>query len=411
MGSGYLHHSSTKKLIALLDCNNFYASCEAIFNPKLIGKPVVILSNNDGCVIARSNEAKALGIAMGAPAFLYKELFNKHNVYTLSSNFALYGDLSNRVMKIIAHFGLPMEIYSIDECFIQLPSVELALEIQQKIKKWIGIPTSIGIAYTKTLAKIANHKAKKTGQIESFFCETEINSYLKQLPVEEIWGVGKRKATTLKSNGIYQALSLKQANLHWIRKLLTVATEKTVLELRGIQAISLEELSPTPKSIVSSRSFGSEVKDSSSLTEAVVTFCAKAATKLRKQQLKTSYMAVFTNHFYEQCLLEIPSNDTPFLIKTASKLANKGFQNGIAYKKAGIMLAHFIPETVEQNDLFNSCTSFKGLDVFEKINAKFGKNTMRFASEGSLNAPWKSKQNKKSPCYTTKWEDLLEIQI
>ncbi|OQY37047.1 MAG: protein umuC, partial [Candidatus Cloacimonetes bacterium 4572_65] len=295
-------------IFALIDCNNFYASCERVFNPSLNNKPVVILSNNDGCVIARSQEAKDLGIEMATPAYKNKALFTKHNVNLFSSNYALYGDLSARVMDVISNFSPDIEIYSIDESFIELSGfknrdlTEYGREIKATVEKWTGIPVSVGIAKTKTLAKIANHIAKKKKYYKGVFNLLDIediNQVLVQVPVSKIWGIGRQYSHFLNKNNIVTALDLIQANDEWISKYLTSLGHQTVLELKGTSCIDMNSIDPPKKGIVSSKSFGKAVNTLSELEEAVSTYINIACNKLRKQHSVAQYISVYisTNRF------------------------------------------------------------------------------------------------------------------
>lgn len=399
-----------QKYVALIDCNNFYASCEEVFNPRLKQKPLVVLSNNDGCVIARSQKAKALGIPMGAPAWEYRDLFEKHKVIQLSSNFALYGDMSKRVHTTIASFNLPFEVYSIDESFILLDDLSIAEELRKRVIQWTGIPTSIGIAKTKTLAKIASHVAKKGSRVHFFQSKKQILETLAQTDIREIWGIGRRKASKLYSYGIQTALQLHNADLDWIRKKFSVITEKTVRELRGQNCIDLEEIPNLQKSVLCSRSFGSPVCTHNSLSEAIATFTAKAAFKLRKNNLLANHLSIFTDQLFSETNLPMATADTPFLLSYAAKLLEEKFQLGLVHKKAGVLLSNLSFATHQQKDLFASQEAFKGMAIFDQVNKRFGKGTLRFAAEGICHN-WKSKQAKRSPRYTTCWDEIPILKI
>lgn len=414
-----------KKVFALVDCNNFYVSCERVFNPKLEGKPVVVLSNNDGCIIARSNEAKALGIKMGEPFFKSKPLIKKHNVKVFSSNYALYGDLSCRVMDVLQEMEPDVEIYSIDEAFLYMPHskkiTEYAKNIKKRVKQCVGIPVSVGIAPTKTLAKLANRLAKNSLYHDGVFDFTDherIDELLSGVGVEDVWGIGRRYTKKLNMHGIYTALHLKNANDTWIRKNLTITGLRTVMELRGIPCISLENIQASKKSIVSSKSFGSPVSSLTDLTEAVSTYTSRAAEKLRNQKSIAGGLHVFiaTNRFKtdrpqysnsEMVILPEPTSSTPALIAAAVKCLKNIYRPGYEYQKAGVMLTDIVSETCQQRNLFMQSSDDKAplMKALDKINAKWGRHTLQYAVSG-FKKPWKFKQTRKSPAYTTRWADL-----
>lgn len=415
-----------KKLIALVDCNNFYVSCERVFNPKLISKPVIVLSNNDGCIIARSQEAKNLGIAMGSPLFENLPLLKKNGIISCSSNYTLYGDMSRRVMETLRLFTPDLQIYSIDEAFLSLDSNDaekICRQAKQTVLQYTGIPTSIGIGQTKTLAKIANHIAKKeTGYFS--IAEPDIQErIMKNLPVEEIWGIGKQIAQFLYNQGIKTAWQLRNAEDAWIRKNLSVVILRTAWELRGIPCLSLEELPADKKSIVSSKSFGKEVIKLEELFEALTAYTARAAEKLRRQKSLTTHIGVFieskrnfeTGIYANQisAVLPQPTAFTPILIEQGKSLMKKIFREGLKYKKVGVFLAGLVPEKSFQLDLFERKDHDKQqalMKLMDQMNSCLGKGAIRFAAEGSLQ-PWKMKQSKLSPRFTTRWSELLSIQI
>lgn len=426
--------SSTKPnspLFALVDCNNFYVSCERVFNPKLRNKPVVILSNNDGCVVARSNEAKALGIPMGAPAFQYADCFRNYGVTVYSSNYALYGEMSQRVMRILSQFTPDMEVYSIDEAFLSVDEGSLdpwANEVRQTVHQSTGIPISVGIAPTKTLAKIANRHAKKHCPQSGYFIFNDKDlqkEVLSCLPVEEIWGIGSRLGTRLRSHQIYTAWDLANADDGWIRKNLSVVVLRTAWELRGISCLSLEEAASPKKSIVSSRSFGIEVRDEKNLAEAVANYTATAAEKLRHQDSYASFIEVFitTNRHKEgpayanamQMILPQPTDYTPLLIHYAKQGLSKIYREGYSYKKAGIMLGGIVSNEALQLDLFAE-KDFplekhrKLMELVDATNNKYGRDTLKFAAQGIVK-PWQMKRSNCTPHFTTSWDDLLRIKI
>ena len=403
-------------MYALVDCNNFYASCEQVFNPKYQNRPLVVLSNNDGCAIARSKEAKALGIPMGAPAFKYQSLFLQHDVIVLSSNYTLYGDMSHRVIQTLKSFSLPTEIYSIDEAFLILPeegACEIAQAIRKRVKQWTGITVSIGIAPTKTLAKVANHAAKKGRGVVEYS-----PPLLNHLPLDEVWGIGKRLAKRLYSHRIRYAHELIEQDDSWIRKHLTVVGLRTVLELRGTPCLECHEISPERKTIVSSRSFGKEISTLTEMKEAIGSFIATAAEKLRKEKLKAHFLVVFihTNRFKEAPFsrsaaahLPLATASTPELMDHAHLLLESIYREGLFYKKGGILLGELCSEAEEQPDLFSSKRK-DAMKTFDAINTRFGEKVLSFAGEG-LQKKWKTTCKKRSPKYTTCWDDLLEVKL
>jgi DNA polymerase V len=413
------------KIFALVDCNNFYASCERVFNPRLEGKPVVVLSNNDGCIIARSNEAKALGIKMGEPLFQCEKLVAKHQVQVFSSNFSLYGDMSRRVMDTLALFAPEMEVYSIDEAFLHLTGIAAdpagyARTIRATVKKWVGIPVSIGVGPTKTLAKEAAKAAKKTPGHEGVFDITaRTEETLAAIEVEDIWGVGRQYARFLRRHGILTALDLRNAADGWVKKHMTVMGLRTVMELRGVSCIPLEEGESPRKTILCSRSFGRRVYRLGELEEAAAAYVSRAAEKLRDQGSAASYIQVI--------LMEFPFNDghpktricsgripvatsyTPDLIRYATALVRRIYHKGPAYRKVGVMLSGIVQRGQVQLDLFHqSREGEKELGLMacvDSVNRRWGRGTLAFAA-GGFTRPWWMRQAHKSPMFTTSWADL-----
>lgn len=413
-------------MFALIDCNNFYASCERLFRPDLRGKPIVVLSNNDGCVIARSNEAKALGIAMGEPFFKIKAMSRQHGIHVFSSNYTLYGDLSQRVMSVIEASWPEVEIYSIDEAFLDLSTMPLsilesfAIELQKSILKSTGIPTSIGIGPTKTLAKIANHICKKELKIPVFNVSDQ-RHWLGKISVGDVWGVGRQWQKKLMDKGIYTALDLSQLNPHLIKKQYNVILMRTVMELQGIPCGGLEE-TQVKQSIMSSKSFGEMQSEFSSLAQAVSSHCARACEKARKQNLLAQRLYVFvrSNPFRQdleqysksiECRLVNPTDDTRIITKVAKLCLKKLYKAGIQYKKVGVMLEDLIDKSTIQLDLFHQPsdeTLIKKdqlMSVFDTINNRFGSQTIKLAAEGYCK-PWAMRAQMRSPCYTTRWSEL-----
>lgn len=418
-------------MFALIDCNNFYVSCERVFNPKLEGKPVVVLSNNDGCVVARSNEAKDLGFKMGDPIFQRKDLIRKHQVYVYSSNYRLYGDMSHRVMTLLKDFSPDYEIYSIDEIFLELTGfgswnlTEYGKQIRHTVFKNLGIPVSVGIGPTKTLAKVANFVAKKQPSYEGV-CELKSRDHtlliLAHIPIEAVWGIGRQWSVKLKEQGIVNALDLAQSNQQEIKRKFNVMLAKTVLELQGIACHHLESVAPR-KSIMVSRSFGVPIMEFNDLREAVANFATSAALKLREQHSFASGIMVFirTNPFnkndlqYSQSIsLKFPkeTDNTLWIVKTACQGLKAIFKKGYKYKKAGTLLLDIVPNHIIQSDLFideMTINNKKLMTVLDAVNGKYGKQTLQFAVCGYKKA-WAMSQERVSPQYTTKWSDLLIAQ-
>ena len=425
------HFSNAPRNIALIDVNNFYVSCERSFNPALKSNPVIVLSNNDGCVISRSNEAKALGIKMGEPWFKCQDLVNKHKIKGLSSNYALYADMSNRVMTILGDFSPNQEVYSIDECFLDLTGfekknlVEYGQQMRSRILKWTGLPVCVGIGASKTLAKLANHIAKKQTQFNGVcnlnqLPEDALNRLFSELDVGEVWGVGRKLALRLKALGIHTVMDLKQANSEYLRQQFSVVMEKTVRELNGTVCIELEEIVPPRKQILSSRSFGHPVQDFNSLAESISLYMSRAAEKLRSQQALANIVQVYirTSPFkldeaqYGNGMtipLPAPTDDTRQLVKVALWALKRLYKPNFNYAKAGVCLSDIIPRASAQFDLFASeqsdSRSTRLMSAMDCINAKMGRESIKLASEGFAR-PWKMKQGNKSPNYTTRWDQI-----
>jgi DNA polymerase V len=414
-------------MFALIDVNNFYASCERLFRPDLNRKPIVVLSNNDGCVIARSNEAKALGIQMGVPYFTVKELCKAHRIAVFSSNYTLYGDLSGRVMSILQEAWPETEIYSIDEAFLDLrtmPSNQLhsfCETLHQRLLKETGMPTSIGIGKTKTLAKVANHIAKKKLTIPVFNVSSQESHWLSKINVRDIWGVGRQWQKKLQSYGILSALDLARLNPRFVKDTFNVMLQRTVLELNGQLCLDLEVLEPR-QSIMSSCSFGGVQGNFKDVNEAISHHCATAWAKMRKQGLVTQYLSVFirSNPFREDLQqysnaigfrLIYATDDLRYLTQCAKLCLKKMFKSGVYYHKSGVLLADLIDKTYQQMDLFNQPTdesiqsSEKIMQVIEQVNHKYGSRTLRLAAEG-FQKDWSMRRQMKSPCYTTQWSEL-----
>jgi len=417
-------------MIALADCNNFYASCERVFRPELCNKPVLVLSNNDGCVIARSNEAKALGIKMGVPAFKIKDIIHNNNVNVFSSNFTLYGDMSNRVMSIYADECNAIEIYSIDEAFINMSGIanleEKAVSIRNKVKTWTGIPVSIGVSKTKTLAKIANHIAKKYKKNGVFLLDGDAltKRALKFFPVEDIWGIGRQLSRFLYQRNIKSAWQLANCNDKWIRRHLTITGLKLVKELRGEICHPVGVGHPPKKNICTSRSFGIEVSNIDSLKESISFFAANCARKLRNQNTVCKKVSVFikTNSFNPNTkqyqgyqVLELPTSTSDTI--EISNLALRGLKNiyrsGHVYKKAGVIVHDIGKIDQIQLNMFDRVDRSKRgnlMTSYDAINSRMGRDTVRLAVQG-FDRKWKMKQERLSPCYTTRMTELLEVKL
>jgi DNA polymerase V len=417
-------------MFALIDCNNFYASCEEVFNPGLADRPLVILSNNDGSIIARSKKAKELGIGMGDPAFLYKERVERGEIRMLSSNFTLYADMSRRVMQTLESFSPQMEIYSIDEAFFTLDALseedlrEEAVRMRQKVKKWTGIPVSIGIGPTKTIAKTANELAKKEadlGGVCILISKAQIRARLEKTAPDEIWGIGHALAQRLKSKRIYTAAQLIDCDDSFIKKLLGVPGYRTVLELRGTPCFSCSGITEKRKSIVCSRSFKKAISNCADLETAIAAFVSRAAEKLRHQKSRAKFLSVFiaTSPFIQpfdgrSCHIDMPNPTafTPELIRLAKEGLRQIYRPQFAYKKAGVLLGDFCDEATEQIDWLTPSTETPKkkslMQTIDRINRRYDKNAVQFAAEG-LDNRLRSAQTQVSPRFTTSWNELLKV--
>jgi DNA polymerase V len=418
-------------MFALIDCNNFYVSCERVFNPKLEGRPVVVLSNNDGCVVARSNEAKALGFKMGDPIFQRRDLVRAHKVVVLSSNFRLYGDLSGRVMTLLSSFSPDYEIYSIDEIFLGLKGyenwdlTEYGKRIRECIAQSVHIPVSVGMAPTKTLAKIANFFAKRQaylGGVQVFTTASAARAKLIHVDVGDIWGIGPKWSSKLRQLGICTAHDLANASPIEMRKKFNVMLAKTVLELQGTSCLDIEEVAPR-QNIMVSRSFGHKIEKFDDLREAVSNFATNAAEKLREQHSFACGMMVFvrTNPFSQTdpqysnsiCLKFIKeTNNTVVILKTAILGLQAIYRQGYHYKKAGVMLLDLVSDNTSQDDFFIDHDKLNNkilMNTLDEINDKYGKKTIQFAVCGFRKA-WGMRQENMSPAYTTNWEELLIVR-
>tara|TARA_B100000674_G_scaffold154743_1_gene123416 strand:- start:1081 stop:2331 length:1251 start_codon:yes stop_codon:yes gene_type:complete len=416
-------------MIALVDCNNFYASCERIFRPHLEKKPVAVLSNNDGCVIARSNESKSLGLKMGEPIFKKRYLVDRHKIHLFSSNFALYGDISKRVFDIVARDVPAYEIYSIDEAFLDFSGIKdpynYAIHLRDKVRRWTGVPISIGISYTKTLSKVAGHIAKKSDDGVCYLKDKrQISDILGKLPLDEIWGVGVRYAMKLKKYGIHTASDLLECDETWVRKMMNVVGLRMVRELKCIPHFNLEEDRSMKKSICTSRSFSVEVKEYSRMSEYVSMFASRCSEKLRSEQACARSISVFmyTNRFrprarqysgYFSMDFHTAASDSITVTKLAIECLKKIFKSGYSYKKAGVTLSGIVPRNQVQLSLFDSSDrkkSDKLMETMDAINGNMGRDILKLSSSG-INNKWKIGKERLSPCYTTRWSDILKIRV
>ena len=428
---------------AIVDCNNFYCTCERLFQPKLEGKPVVVLSNNDGCVISRSDEAKVLGISMGVPLFEVRSLLRAQQVAIFSSNYALYGDLSWRVMEVLREIlgKERVEVYSVDEAFLELDELvteeleKLALAIRDQVEQWTGIRVSIGVGPTKTLAKLANRLAKKnkvaTNCVMVLSTESEIEEALRRTAVADLWGIGRRYGKQLRERwGIYDGWQLANVSETFATKYLGgVVGTRLVRELKGIPSREMEDERTQKKMIATTRMFGRKVYDLQEIREAIATYTARAAEKLRRQFSAAGYLSVFIiSHapgqrhgmaYDNHCTLDKPSADSSVLIHKALELVNAIFKPGLVYKKAGVVLGDIVPESARQGSLFDSNSSNDNLPLMLAIdNINFScppahqpqhDSILRFAASGT-NRGWKMKQEFRSPRYTTKWREMPKVR-
>lgn len=419
-------------LFGLVDCNNFYASCERLFRPELKARPVVVLSNNDGCVIARSAEAKALGIPMAAPAYQWEHVFRQHQVAVFSSNYALYGDLSARVMSILADMAPRVEVYSIDEAFLDLSGVAdpvaLCREIRARVTQWTGIPVSIGLARTKTLAKAANRRAKKNpalGGVYDHTAEADPEALLADMEAGEVWGIGPRHQKRLWARGVRTALDFSRLPRDWVKKEMSVVGLATQLELQGISCVHFERAPAPHRSLLCSRSFATLVEDKGQLREAVCSFATRVGEKLRRENAEASAVQVFVStprhrdvpqHNGQAVItLPAPTAHTPEIIEAALRGLDQAYAEGHGYQKAGVMLLGLTPGTGRQNSLLDLPPEERQrqrtlMAALDGVNRRFGRGTLRFALASAPDRPWHMRQMRRSPRYTTNWADLLKVR-
>lgn len=419
------------RMFALIDCNNFYASCERVFRPDLNGKPIVVLSNNDGCVIARSNEAKAIGIPMGAPAFEYEAVFKQQKVHVFSANFALYGDLSHRVMTLLGEFSPEIEVYSIDEAFLKLTGFDYfdlqayGNEMKERVTKGTGVPISVGIAPTKALAKVANRIAKKYPKETkgTYVIDTEEKRLkaLKWLAVEDIWGIGRKHAARLRSQGVKTALDFTQLSDAWVQKSMSIVELRLKRDLEGKPTLDLEALK-VKKNIATTRSFEKTLTELEQLKERVATFAVAAAEKLRKQKSCCKAISVFvhTNGFRQDLpqyaqntLAKLPyaTNSSIELARFAQQALERIYRKGYDYKKAGVVLLDILPENQVQQALFENSNPkhISLMQTMDQLNQRFGQQKIKLAVQDPKRV-WKMKQEKLSPRYTTNLKDIITIK-
>ena len=419
-------------MFVLVDCNNFYASCERVFQPQWESKPVVILSNNDGCVIARSNEAKALNIPMGAPAFKYKQQFKQQGVKVFSSNYPLYGDMSNRVMTILEKYTPNLEIYSIDEAFLQFKGFDLfnleqeGQRMRKQVRKWTGIPVSVGIAPTKALAKIANKIAKKfvkrTQGVYAIDTEEKRIKALQWTKIGDVWGVGRKHKIRLEAIGVCNALQFTQLPDAWVRKHMSVLGLRLKKDLSGVSSIQLEEIIPIKKGIATTRSFEGTITQFSDLEERISTFATSCAEKMRKQRSSCNALLVFVRSdphkkggfpYRNSCVLPLPyaTNSSILLSKHAVMGLQKIFKKGVHYKKAGVMIMGLIPTEKRQLSIFqnNNNKHLTLMQSVDRIHKRFGPHRIKLANQ-DLNRTWKMKQEHLSQRFTTELNEIITIK-
>jgi DNA polymerase V len=422
--------------IALVDVNNFYVSCERVFNPKLEGQPVVVLSNNDGCIVSRSAEVKALGIAMGSPWHHVRELAEKHRIQAFSSNYTLYGDMSRRVMDVLRQFSPDHEIYSIDEAFMDLTpqahknAVELGRTIRERVRQWIGVPVSVGVGSTKTLAKLANHAAKKRTEFAGV-CDfgmldpPALDSLMASFGVGEVWGVGPKLEEKLTQCGIRTVADLRDAPAHALREAYSVVLERTVRELRGVSCLRLDQVRAARQQIICSRSFGEAVFSLEELGQSVQRYATRAAEKLRQDGSIAGTVGVWleTNRFRQQDAqyhpsakthLPSPTDDTLSLVAAARRALLRIYRQGYRYVKAGVCLGDIGDRRVRQTDFFDSPQHSERRErlmrVLDGVNQKFGNGSLAPGAAGiRTEARWAMKRQAVSPAYTTSWADLVSV--
>ena len=420
-------------MFALADCNNFYASCERVFRPDLQGKPIIVLSSNDGCAVARSNEAKALGIKMGAPLFKIRDIVEKHNVAVFSGNMALYGDMSQRVRWVLEEYAPSVEVYSIDECFLDLRGMNnidfdaYAKEISTQCWRQTSIPVSVGIAPTKTLAKIASKLCKQYPKLKGgcyMHRPQDIEKVLRKFPIEDVWGIGRRSAPKLHSIGVHTAYEFTQMSEKAVQSMFGITGVRTWKELQSIPCIEFEDGFEAKQSICVSRSFSSEIYDVAELQEQIANFASSMAEKLRKQRSVAAEMVVFayTNRFKDSApqtysnglvYFTTPTSDQRMIVADAVRITQRIFKSGYGYKKAGVIATKIIDEKDVMHTLFEDTEAIerehKITSALDSINATYGKGTIKLAVQGS--GKIKTASDNQSPHYTTKWSDIPKVSV
>jgi DNA polymerase V len=431
-------------IFALIDCNNFFVSCERLFRPDLEDKPVVVLSSNDGCAVSRSAEAKALGIPMGAPAFKYRELFERHQVTRFSANFELYGNISRRITALLTSITPRIEIYSIDESFLDLSQLPITdyeawgREVRQLILDWVGIPVSIGIAPSKTLAKIANHRAKQEldlGGVLSLIQGRENHEtpqldvfkslkYMSHTPIAEVWGIGWRLAPKMRAEGISNALDMANLRPQRAQQLIGIQGRQMVAELNGISCFPLTLEGRLPQSIASTRTFGEDTGDSYAIEAALATFITTASFKLRRSQQLTRRITLFATtskhkpgyaSWYREIRLPQPTADPGVLVRAVTEAFHEFYNPRISYHRAGVALHDFVPDNQLQTDLLGNINTIthdrskRRMIAFDTINQRYGKRTVRLASE-DLGRAWRPKYLLRSPRYVSRWDELPKLR-
>ena len=420
--------SALPEAIGLADCNNFYASCEAVFRPTLRGRPTIVLSNNDGCVIARSPEAKRLGITMGVAVHTLRALIAREHVAVCSANFALYGDMSGRIMDVLARYTEHLDVYSIDEAFLDFSAVapdereQLATHIRATVYRWTGVRLSLGVARTKTLAKGANDAAKHLASgVLVLGSEDAEDEMLHGMDIEDVWGIASRRGTTLREHGIATALALKRADPAWVKRHLYLPVARTQMELRGIACLPMEPgaATATKQQIMCSRSFGRQIDSLAELRQTLATYTARAAEKARAQHTAATSLTIFitTNHFHEDqaqysqsCGTMLPraTHDTCELLAAALHALERVYRAGYTYHKAGVILSGFVADDVQQETLFDAPPDprhRKVMALMDTVNARYGRDTLRLLTSG-LTRPWGMRQEHRSPRYTSRWSEL-----
>ncbi len=419
-------------MVALVDVNNFYVSCERVFCPALRDQPVVVLSNNDGCVVSRSDEAKALHIGMGQPVFEIRELIRKNRVQVFSSNYALYGDMSARVMNTLRQFAPALEVYSVDESFLDFSGMERfdltarALEIRRTVLQWVGVPVCVGVAPTKVLAKIANRLAKKDKQSGVHTLTGNWDAALQTVAIGDVWGIGRQHTTFLQRYGVQTAYDLTQTNDAWVRKNLTVVGLRIKKELEGEPCISIETDIPNKKNVATTRTFRTPRTTRDELGEALADFAARCGEKLRRQHSSATILTIYiqTNHLalnepqYSRSFnitFTAPTNSTLQLVKAAKYALQKIFRDGYRYKRAGVLLGELVQlHTGGQMSLFDTIDHAKHerlMLAMDEVNARFGRNIVKTAAQSLGDDTRLTQQNRLSPCYTTRWKDMLTIHM